>query len=81
MYVEVVSMPQLHLYVNEKTAEYIKQRADARGMSVSAYLAQLVKRDVATGWPDDFFTRIAGCWKGDPLRRGPQRKSEARDRL
>ena len=72
-------MPQLHLYVNEKTAEYIRRRAEARGMSVSGYLADLVKRDVATGWPDDFFTRIAGGWKGEPLRRNSQGKPETRD--
>jgi hypothetical protein len=78
---EVIRVPQLHLYVNEKTAEYIKKKAAARGMGVSGYLAELVKRDVAIGWPDEFFLNVAGGWKGKPLERAAQGTPEDRDKL
>jgi len=74
-------MPQLHLYVNEKTAEYIKKKAAARGMGVSGYLAELVKRDVATGWPEAYFEYVIGGWKGKPLERAAQGAPESRDEL
>ena len=31
------------------------------------------------GWPEGFFERVAGAWKGEPLRREDQGEYEARD--
>jgi hypothetical protein len=64
-----VVMPQLHLYVPEDVAEALRKRAEAKQLSLSKYLADIVKREVGQGWPDDFFTRVAGGWHGDPLVR------------
>lgn len=65
-------MPQLHLYVQEKTASKIRQIARSRGLSVSRLLADLVSSEVRTQWPDWFFTDVAGGWQGEPLERSVQ---------
>jgi hypothetical protein len=74
-------MPQLHAYVPERVAARLRARARARGIPVSRYLAELIRRDVDLGWPADFFDRVAGGWKGEALRRAPQGKAEERDAL
>jgi hypothetical protein len=74
-------MPQLHLYVPDQVASLVRQRARARRMTVSGYLADLVRREVAAGWPADFFDEVVGGWSGKPLRRPAQGRSEDRDRL
>lgn len=74
-------MPQLHLYVQEKTASKIRQMARSRGLSVSRFLADLVGREVRTQWPDWFFTDVAGGWHGKPLERPAQGHAESRDSL
>lgn len=53
-------MPQLHLYVSNDLAQKIQQEAEAADMSVSGYLASLVKREVVADWPDRFFEEIVG---------------------
>ena len=72
-------MPQFHLYVKESLAKYIKKQADSKGMSVSKYLAEIVKKDAETGWPEDFFSEVIGGWKGEPLRRARQGEFEKRE--
>ena len=47
-------MPQLHCYVPESIAQQMQRQAAQLGLSVSAYLAELVKRDVNGGWPEGF---------------------------
>jgi hypothetical protein len=74
-------MPQLHVYVPEKVASVVRERARARGMTVSGYLAELVTREVASGWPDSYFDEVVGGWEGRPLRRPPQGRLESRERL
>jgi hypothetical protein len=73
-------MPQLHTYIPKSLAAQVAARAKARGMAVSRYLADLIRRDVELGWPDGFFDRVAGGWKGAPLRRAPQGRLEDRER-
>ncbi len=72
-------MPQLHLYVPDTTAAEVTRRAEMLGVSVSQFLAGLVRREVRTEWPDDFFEKVVGGWKGDRLSRPPQGASEIRD--
>lgn len=62
-------MPQLHLYVSDEEAETLRARADADGVSLSKYLANLVRREVGRGWPQGFFESVAGGWQGEPLER------------
>ena len=74
-------MPQLHVYVPQKVAGIVRERARARGMTVSGYLAELVTREVASDWPDGYFDEVVGGWEGPPLRRAPQGRFEERDKL
>lgn len=53
-------MPQLHCYVPETIAQQLHRQAAQLGLSMSAYLAELVKREVCTGWPDGFESALFG---------------------
>lgn len=75
------SLDKLHLYVPDDVASVVRQRARARRMTVSGYLAELVRREVAAGWPAGFFDKVVGGWAGKPLRRPRQVRWERRDRL
>lgn len=74
-------MPQLHLYVPETVADRLRKRAQAQGLSVSRLLAEVVLREVGSGWPPDFFAHVVGGWRGKQLARGPQGKLEVREAL
>lgn len=61
-------MPQLHCYVPESIARQAQQHASQVGLSLSAYLAELVKRDLSTGWPKGFEAALFGAGaNGSPL--------------
>ena len=72
-------MPQLHLYVSDELADKIQQEARAANVSVSRYLATLVKREIETDWPEDFFTKVVGRWEGEPLFCPPQGEFDLRE--
>lgn len=74
-------MPQLHAYVPSRLAERLRARARARGIPVSRHLAELIQRDVGSGWPDGFFEEVVGGWQGGPLRRPPQGRPDKREAL
>jgi len=69
------------LYVPDYIAERVRQRAEALGVSVSRFLVDLVKREVAAGWPDGYFEQTVGGWVGDPLVRPAQPKLDEREAL
>ena len=73
-------MAQLHCYVTEKIAQQARRKASQSGLSLSCYLAQLVKRDasVSEDWPDGYFD-LFGKWEGAPLMRQPQLPQEKRE--
>ena len=74
-------MPQLHLYVPDDVAETAKSRAKAAGKSLSSYLADLVVNEIAGEWPEGFFEKVVGGWKGGQLERPDQGPMEKRDPL
>lgn len=74
-------MPQLHLYVPDKIAAEVQHRAERQGVSVSRYLASLVRREIGEGWPAGYFGEVIGGWKGKPLERPPQGVLERREPL
>jgi hypothetical protein len=74
-------LPQIHAYVPRPVAEALKKKARARGLSLSRYLAEIVQRDAAPGWPAGYFEEVLGAWKGKPLVRAPQGKLERREPL
>ena len=72
-------MAQLHCYVPEELAEQAQRRAEQAGLSLSRYLAELVRRDAQAnrGWPEGYFD-LFGKWEGEPLERAPQGEFEKR---
>jgi len=74
-------MPQLHFYVPQEIADRIIKEAAASQVSVSRYLADLVKREMAPDWPAGYFEEVVGCWQGEPLQRPFQDEFEARESL
>lgn len=74
-------MPQIHFYVPEDLASKIRDRAEAAGLSVSRYVADVVKTELVTDWPEGFFEKVPGGWKGRPLERPRQAGPDVRDPL
>ncbi len=74
-------MPQLHLYLPKEIDEEVRRRAEATGTSVSRYLADLVRSQVADEWPAGFFDEVVGGWVGEPLERPLQPRPEVRNGL
>ena len=72
-------MAQLHCYVPEDIAQQAQRRAEQAGLSLSRYLAELVKRDAAisTGWPEGYFDLFVPI-EGAELVRPPQGEFEER---
>jgi hypothetical protein len=75
-------VPQLSLYIDDKLRKSLEDKARARGVSLSRYVAQLLERDLAqqSDWPPGYFEEVLGGWKGD-LERPPQGKEEVREEL
>ncbi len=74
-------MPQLHLYVPNDLAADLRSQAESRGLSLSAYLAEMVKGRAGHGWPAGWFETVVGGWQGEPLERAPQPPFEERRAL
>jgi hypothetical protein len=57
-------MSQITIYLPEELEEQVRKLARSSGKSVSAYLADLARREVAPPrWPDDF-AGLFGSWQG-----------------
>ncbi|MEA3411420.1 MAG: hypothetical protein U9R74_07760 [Pseudomonadota bacterium] len=74
-------MAQLHFYVPDEVAKEIRRRAQQSRLTVSRYLAELVKRETLNEWPEDYFEHVTGQWKGEPLLREPEGEYEDRPGL
>ena len=73
-------MAQLHFYIPDSVADKVKVKAEHAHLSVSKYLAELVKREVANQWPEGYFDSF-GQWEGEPLQRPTQDAFEQRETL
>ena len=71
-------MPQLHCYVPDDLAKRLQEKAQQAHLSVSKYLALLIKKEVENQWPEGYF-ELFGSWQGDPLERPPQGDYERRE--
>lgn len=71
-------MSQLHFYVPDQLEARIRARAEQSHMSVSKYLAELVKREVADDWPEGYAEAVLGKWQGEALKRLPEGDFEPR---
>ena len=74
-------MSQLNFYVPDDVEEQIKKAAKKEGKSISAFLSELVKSKFKPKtWSDDFFTELAGGWKGE-FPEIERQKPQKRDKL
>ena len=73
-------MQLLHCDVSDALAEQLKHKAEEAQVSVSEYLAELIKKDVNSDWPEDFF-ELFGAWEGEQLSCGEQGSYEQRLQL
>ncbi|WP_287127923.1 hypothetical protein [Candidatus Cyanaurora vandensis] len=73
-------MAQVCFYLPDEEQQRLLQRATAQGLSLSKYMAQLVRREMKTGWPEGYFQHVLGSWQGD-LERPPQGDYEVREEL
>ncbi len=73
-------MAQLHCYVPDEIAEQFTKKAKHAHLSVSKYLAKLVKNEIHSQWPVDYFD-LFGSWEGDTLERPAQGEYEQRPEL
>ncbi|TFU17005.1 hypothetical protein [Thermus tengchongensis] len=71
-------MPQVHTYLRKEVYEALRRQAEARGMSLSAYLRELLERHVLPHREE--FYALAGSWEGE-LERPPQGEPEVREGL
>jgi hypothetical protein len=72
---------ELHLALPNDVEAQIHQRAEARGVTVDRYVADLVLRDIQTAWPPGFFERVIGSWKDEDIERPDQGTLERRAEL
>ncbi|MFT5585655.1 MAG: hypothetical protein ACI9VR_003247 [Cognaticolwellia sp.] len=67
-------MAQVTLYVDEETLQRGKQAAKSAGMSMSAWVSELIRQRTRQQWPNEV-CELAGAWPDFPtaeqLRRGP----------
>jgi hypothetical protein len=54
--------------VDRDTAERLAREADARGLSLSQYLASIVRRELPQAWPEGYLERVVGSSAGSGLR-------------
>jgi hypothetical protein len=71
-------MPQVSLYLDNKTLKAVELKAKARKISVSRYVKEAIEKDIHSHWPEDYF-RLFGS-VSDPTLRVPQEISFATDR-
>ncbi len=74
-------MAQLFIEVSESIAEQLRRRAEAKRLTVSQYLVNLLSRELSEEWPPGFFEEVVGGWQGEPVDRPPQGTYERRERL
>ena len=65
-------MPQLHFSVDGATAEELRLRAQQSGLTVSKFIARLVRRQLGQGWPDGYLESVVGACRDEPIEEPPE---------
>ena len=58
-------MGQVTIYLDQETEARLKAEAQAAGISVSRWLAELIQEKAATDWPPSI-RALAGAWEDFP---------------
>lgn len=61
-------MPQLSLYLDNKTLKAVESKAKARNISVSKYVKEAIEKDIHSNWPKDYFA-LFGSIKDSTFKR------------
>ncbi len=57
-------MGQVTIYLDKELESKMKSAAREGHVSVSKWIAYLIKQKISTEWPQDVIA-LAGCWKDD----------------
>jgi hypothetical protein len=76
-------MNRIQIDISDSVAEHLQREAQTRGVSVAEYVRGLLESQARSHdqWPDAFFERVAGGWKGAALERPAQGELETREQL
>lgn len=74
-------MSRLEIDISDSAAERLRREAEERGMTVAEYARDLLEREALDQWPEGFFERVAGGWKGHALERPLQGELESREQM
>ncbi len=55
-------MGQVTIYLDKETESKLKKAAKSSQVSVSKWIASMIKEQVKTEWPPDI-KELAGCWQ------------------
>ena len=72
-------MPQMHIYVSKAVADEVRRRAEIKGLTVSAFLAEVVRAEMDDSWPAGYLEEVIGSTASSPLVRPEQGDFEVRD--
>ena len=72
-------MPQLSLYLNDRTYAKVRKAAEAEAMSVSKWVAEKLNDAMAEDWPDGF-DLLFGCISDDSFQ-APKREAFTSDAI
>ncbi|MFT7518423.1 MAG: hypothetical protein ACI9MC_000554 [Kiritimatiellia bacterium] len=67
-------MAQVTIYLDDETAERMRAFAKSSGVSMSAWLAQLVREKMSSSWPAEVRS-LAGAWADDDFPSAEQLRS------
>jgi len=57
-------MGQITIYLDSETESKMKKASKSSRLSVSKWVAGIIKEKTTTEWPQDII-KLAGCWKND----------------
>lgn len=48
-------MPQLSLYLDDRTLKAVENKAKAQKISISKFVREAIEKDIQSNWPKDYF--------------------------
>jgi len=73
-------MGQVTIYLDNETENKLKRAAKSNHVSVSKWIANIIKEQVKTEWPKDI-AKLAGCWQDKFPSLGEIRSTEGQDSI
>ena len=63
-----VVMPRVSFSVPNEISILLRKNAEAKGLSLSKYIAEMVEREMAKSeWPEGYFEQVVGSWQGEVI--------------